>query len=99
MIVRALSQKGVPAPLAARAAAGLAQESGDPDLAAAAAFARRRRLGPYRAPAERTANRERDLAALSRRGFDLGTARRVVDAADPDALDRDVAAVPVISRA
>jgi len=56
------------------------------DLAAAIAYARRRRLGPFRAEAERDERRERDLAALARKGFGLDTCRAVIDAPDEDAL-------------
>jgi len=49
-------------------------------------YARRRRIGPFRADAEqRRAARERDLAALGRRGFGYATARAIVDAAPEDA--------------
>lgn len=54
------------------------------DLAAARAYAKRRRLGPFRHPDARAANRARDLAALGRAGFDYETARRVVDDACED---------------
>ncbi|MEO9529530.1 regulatory protein RecX [Roseibium sp.] len=43
-------------------------------------FARRRRLGPYRTGADRTARRDKDLAAMCRAGFAFETARRVIDA-------------------
>lgn len=56
------------------------------ELQAAAAFARRRRLGPYRAK-DRETYRARDLASMARAGFPYALARRVVDAEDPDALD------------
>lgn len=49
------------------------------DVVAARMLARRRRLGPYRAPDQRAQNRARDLAALGRAGFDYQTARRVID--------------------
>lgn len=62
---------------AALAAAGLDPES---ELTRAFAFARRRRLGPYRPAAERAERRERDLAALARQGFAYEVARQVVDA-------------------
>lgn len=55
------------------------------ELKAAAAFARRRRLGPYRTK-DREPYRLRDLAALARAGFAYDLARKVIDAADPDAL-------------
>jgi regulatory protein len=47
----------------------LQEEAAEPELAAALAYARRRRLGPYRSPAARTDLREKDLAALGRQGF------------------------------
>jgi regulatory protein len=58
-------------------------ESPNAELQAALAFARRRRLGPYRGAATRAANRVKDLAALARGGFSLDTARRILDAASP----------------
>jgi regulatory protein len=54
---------------------------------AAAALARRRRLGPYRPKDERRDHRARDLAAMARAGFAYDVAKQVIDAADPDALD------------
>lgn len=64
---------------------------GTADLTAALAYARRRRLGPFRTDRggtgeERKARRDKDVAALARAGFDLDTARRVIDADDADAL-------------
>lgn len=59
------------------------EENGDPEKTeteAAWRYARRRRLGPYRSdPEARSERRQRDLAALGRRGFGYGTACRVVD--------------------
>ena len=54
---------------------------------AAAALARRRRLGPYRPAKDRKDNRTRDLATMARAGFDYDVAKKVIDAATPDALD------------
>jgi len=54
---------------------------------AAAALARRRRLGPYRPVEARKDHRLRDLATMARAGFAYDVARKVVDAASPDALD------------
>ncbi len=66
------------------AEAALARAGGADDAAelrAAAALARRRRLGPF-GPAEgRRERRARDLASLARAGFGYDTARRVIDAA------------------
>lgn len=61
---------------AIRAADG---DEGSPDLAAARAFVRRRRLGRYRPPAEREALARRDLAALARAGFGFDIARRALE--------------------
>ncbi len=55
------------------------------ELKAAAAFARRRRIGPYRTK-DREPNRLRDLAALARAGFVYDLARKVIDATDLDTL-------------
>ncbi|MBB4312402.1 RecX family transcriptional regulator [Roseospira marina] len=64
----------------------------DPDLAAAATLARRKRLGPYRlSDDDRATHRQRDLAALARKGFSPSVALTVLDAADVDALDALVA--------
>ena len=84
----ALTQKGVEMEIVDSALAALLDEAEEPELAAALAYARRRRLGPYRADAAlRTAMRERDLAALGRRGFGYEVARRVIEAPDPEALE------------
>ncbi|MEK9672605.1 MAG: RecX family transcriptional regulator [Rhodospirillaceae bacterium] len=83
-----LKQRGVGEADVERALDALAQDldGRDTDQAAAWAFARRRRLGPFRGddPAIRAEYREKDMAALARAGFDYDTARRVADAADPD---------------
>ena len=50
-------------------------------------MARRRRLGPYRPAEARKDQRLRDLATMARAGFAYDVARKVVDAASPDALD------------
>ncbi len=77
-----LRAKGVEADDIERALAGLREEAAEPELAAALAYARRRHLGPYRNPAARAEFREKDLAALGRRGFGYGLARRVIETAD-----------------
>lgn len=87
-----LLQKGVGEDEIAAALAGLGAEAGDPELAAALAYARRRRLGPFRAGAQRAAQRERDLAALARRGFAPDLALKVIDAESPEALEAEAAA-------
>ncbi|MCH8002677.1 MAG: RecX family transcriptional regulator, partial [Proteobacteria bacterium] len=57
--------------------------------AAALAYARRRRLGPYRSPQARAAMREKDLAALGRRGFGYELARRVIETGDVSELEEE----------
>lgn len=56
-------------------------DSGAED-AAAATYCRKRRIGPHRPPDERDAMRQKDLAALARRGFSYATAQRVLDGED-----------------
>jgi len=69
-----LAARGIGAEDAAMALDSL-REDGDPDLAAACAFARRRRLGPYRRAAE---DRDKSLAAFARAGFTRATAEAVL---------------------
>lgn len=67
-----------------------ASGEGEPDGAAVLAYAKRRRLGPYRrAPADE-ARRQKELAALARAGFPYGLARRVVEAESVEALEGDI---------
>ena len=78
MVRARMSEKGVGGDLATAAL----EDEADPaaaELEAATALARRRRLGPWRAEADRAARRDRDLASLARAGFDLKTARTVID--------------------
>lgn len=89
-VIRAtLAAKGIDADTADAALAHLAETTPAPDLAAALALAKRRRLGPFRPPELRADNRQRDLAALGRAGFDWETARKVIEAPDPDTLFDD----------
>lgn len=77
-----LAQLGIDATTRDKAIADLAAEFGDSDLAAAIAYAKRRRLGPYRARHiagdQRQAQEKRDLAAMARAGFPLALAKRVL---------------------
>ncbi len=75
-----LAAKGVDRETVGAVLAG--QEDGSEDEAALA-YAKRRRLGPFRQSSSRAAARERDLAAMARAGFALSLARRVIDA-DPE---------------
>ena len=77
-----LLAKGIEADDIERALASLREEAAEPELAAALAYARKRRLGPYRDPATRAERREKDLAALGRKGFGYDMARRVIETDD-----------------
>jgi regulatory protein len=79
-----LAAKGVAAAVAADAVSGLRERATDPDLAAACAFARRRRLGPFRRAA---ADRRRELAAFARAGFGRRVAEAVLGCADIEAVE------------
>lgn len=78
-----LAARGVEAEVIETALAELAGLAGttpeELDRAAALAYARRRRLGPFRDPAARAAFRQRDLAAMARAGFRLALARLAID--------------------
>jgi regulatory protein len=82
-----LAVKGVEPELIVETLSQLDQEKRDGELAAAAALVRRRRLGPYRAAATRSAFYRRDLAILARAGFGFEVARRVVALHDVEALE------------
>jgi regulatory protein len=91
MIAASLAEKGIDREVIG---ATLDEEDGDDgysvrpggDLAAAAALARRRRLGPYRPPDKRAEFRQKDLGTLARAGYARAIADRVLDAEDPEAL-------------
>lgn len=88
-IAQVLAAKRLDADHTAAALAALAAEVGgdrQADLRAAIAYAKRRRLGPFRTEGERAARREKDLAALARRGFSRDIASRVLTADSAEAL-------------
>ncbi len=82
-----LAQKGVASPIIEEVLAAFAEDHADPDLAAAMALARRRRLGPYRPEERREQFYEKDLGVLARAGFHFAMARRILDAEDVEALE------------
>ena len=82
-----LALKGVEGALIDDMLAELDEDGTQGEIAAACALVRRRRLGPFRSAATRAAARQKDLAALARAGVSLEVARRVLRAADPDALE------------
>jgi regulatory protein len=78
-----LAVAGVAAPARSRAMAKLAEEMPDAELAAALAYARRRRLGAFRDPVDPSRERQRkDLMSMARAGFALDLARRVLAGAE-----------------
>ena len=79
-----LAAKGVSAADVADAVSGLRADTPDPDLAAACAFARRRRLGPFRRAA---ADHARELGAFARAGFSRRVAEAVLACADISAVE------------
>jgi regulatory protein len=84
-----LAAKGVPSAVAADAISGLRDKAPDPDLVAACAFARRRRLGPFR---RGTGDRQRELAVFARAGFSRRIAQAVLACREieaVEALERD----------
>ena len=87
-IRQTLGLKGVETDDQADALERLQEEKGAPlDRAAALALARRRKLGPFRRPEDREAQRDRDMAVLGRAGFPYDLVRKIIMATDPDALD------------
>lgn len=84
-----LRAKGVPDQAIDQALEVLDEEADAPDadLMAAVRYARRRRLGPF--GTGRPDRRQRDMAALARRGFSLDLVRLVLEAEDEaDLADR-----------
>ncbi|MEE2829257.1 MAG: RecX family transcriptional regulator [Myxococcota bacterium] len=76
-----LRAKGLSTELIDSALASVSDEGEDPEMVSALAYARRRRLGPFRSGQEPDASqRRRELAAFARAGFPFGVAQRVVDA-------------------
>jgi regulatory protein len=86
-----LSADGVASPLIRSALEALPGSPARSELAAAIAFAKRRRFGPFRTPKRRSreelkALAGKELAALARAGFNHRTARTVLDADSAEAL-------------
>jgi regulatory protein len=84
-IAMKLSAKGVPRETV-EAALDLDEPEND-DVAAAVAYARRRRLGPWRKAEEREERHDRDMAALARKGYGLELCRKVIEAPDIEAAE------------
>jgi len=81
MIHKKLQEKGVDSSHIQAAMAEYEDDDGvDPEKASAAAYAKRRRLGPFRVPYDESRERrQKDLAAMARAGFSYGVAQDVID--------------------
>jgi regulatory protein len=78
-IAAKLAGAGVARATATEAIAGLEEEMPDAEFAAALAYAKRRRLGVFRKPADATPERRRkDLMAMARAGFALDLAKHAL---------------------
>jgi regulatory protein len=78
-IAAKLAASGVASVERTRALEALEEETPDAEFAAALAYAKRRRLGAFRARADDSPERRRkDLAAMARAGFALDLARRAL---------------------
>lgn len=55
------------------------RDDADPELSAARAYARRKKLGPYRSKPATDETRQKELASLGRAGFSYETARRALE--------------------
>jgi regulatory protein len=86
-----LAAKGVAADDAEAAIDALRAEAGDLDLAAAIAFARRRRIGPFRRGDREGDGRDKELGAFARAGFARATAQAVLNCADAEEVEALVA--------
>jgi regulatory protein len=70
-------------PTAVTALARLEEEMPDAEFAAAVAYAKRRRLGVFRAKADLSPERQRkDMAAMARAGFAIDLAKRALAGAE-----------------
>ena len=81
MIFKKLKEKGVAQEeIAAALDAHEPEEGGDSEHASAVAYAKRRRLGPYRVPLDESWERKKkDLASMARAGFSYGVAQSVLE--------------------
>lgn len=85
-IEASLVASGVSRSDSAAALARLREEDPEAEFAAALAFAKRRRLGAFRARRDDSPERRRkDLGAMARAGFAMDVARRALLAEDPSA--------------
>ena len=85
-----LSEKGVAADLISETLKKLTDEDQNPEFTAAVTFARKRRIGPFRADDNRAELREKDLTALARAGFNYDIAQKVIEAETTKELEDEI---------
>ena len=77
-IAQKLAARGVTSQLSGDVLTSRKREEPDGELQAAITYARKRRLGPFRALADREQFRRKDLATLARQGFSFDIARKAL---------------------
>jgi regulatory protein len=85
-IAQKLATKGVSREDAETAMTSVDGEDGNAELRAAAVFAARKKIGPYRGGKHDITTMKRDLATLARGGFSYAVARTVAEACSPETL-------------
>ena len=82
-----LRKKGVDDDIIDEVLSSAEDDAGDINFVAAIVLAKRRRLGPFSTKPNGLKKREKDIASLARAGFDIDTARRIIDAKTPGDLE------------
>lgn len=77
-IAAKLAAKGVGREEVQRSLEELREEEGDPELSAAVALVRKRRLGPFREAAKRREMAQKDLGVMARAGFSFDLSRKIL---------------------
>jgi len=86
-IAQDLRHKGVSSDII-EAILSSAQDNGEPDVTAAAAYARRRRFGPFRrAVQDVDAKLEKEKAAMMRAGFSYGLVQKILSSTEDDLIN------------
>ena len=85
-----LRQKALSSEIIDKAIEVLTDQVGTPDLSAAIAYARKRRLGPYRKNVHSQSNLDKELATLARSGFSYSLALHIVKAKNIDELESEL---------
>ena len=90
-VIRAkLTEKGVANEIINEVLESLFDDGEISDLGAATIFARKRRLGPYRNPNNRSEYTKKDMNALARAGFGYNVALKIINSEKLSDLDEDL---------